>query len=224
MNDNAKLEKIQKCLRLSKSANSNEASIALRHAQKLMEELGIDEDSLEKMGYGNTTVDHNVHAGKTTPIQLNCLVNLISKAFGVKAICERKYNANSVGWRVRYFGSKNRLPTAQYAHQVICRSMEQAWSSYSSANPGAKNVKGYRSSFQTGWLAEISTKVEAIGFTDKEQEIVDNLIAVQYGNNLVTRDKVNKVYTNINNAGREAAKNFEIHRPMDGKSQLAIGA
>lgn len=223
MEDNKKLEKIQKCLRMSKSANANEASIALRMAQKMMQEMGIDENGLEKMGYGSDTADYNVLATKTAPIQLIRLVNLVKLAFGVEAYIETKRCANCVGYRIRYFGLKSRLPTACYAQQVLFRAMEGAWSLHLSLNPQLKGKRGYRSSFQTGWLAEVKEKVVAIGFTEQEEQILQDLVAQQYPNGTNIIKKKNMIFSDVNQAGKDAAKNFQIHRPMDGKTQLAIG-
>ena len=47
MDKNKAIEKIKKCLALAKSANENEAAIALRQAQALMREFQIDPDLLD---------------------------------------------------------------------------------------------------------------------------------------------------------------------------------
>lgn len=50
MNKKDAIEKIKKCLALSKSANQHEAATALRQAQSLMEKYNIDADDAELLG------------------------------------------------------------------------------------------------------------------------------------------------------------------------------
>ena len=50
MNKKDVIEKIKKCLALSKSANQHEAATALRQAQSLMEKYNIDADDSELLG------------------------------------------------------------------------------------------------------------------------------------------------------------------------------
>lgn len=222
--DTAKLEKIQKCLRLSKSANENEAATALRHAVALMNQLGIDEKDLEGLGYGNTEVEVPLQAGKKVPMQLSALVNLICKAFGVECAIERNLRISDLSWRIRYFGIKNRLPTAGYAHVVIYRAMEAAWSAYLALNSHLKGQRNVKASFQIGWIAGVRAKVEEIGFTEQEEAIIKDAMIKHYGKELTTSKSNKSYYGSIANDGKNASGSFNINRPMDGKSQLAIGA
>lgn len=225
MDNSKKLEKIQKCLRLSKSANPNEAAIALRQAQKLMDELGIDENELEALGYGEQSIDIGMKAHKDPPVQLSRLNSLMKKSFGVDAVCERRRTATGVLWRVRYFGPKTRVPMACYAHQVIWRAVENAWQDYLAVNLHLKKDKYAKISFQLGWLVEITEKVVAIGFTEEEKAQTTSLMENYYAGTMVTKaPKSTKVFNSVMQKGADAAKDFEIHRPVNGKSQLAIGA
>jgi hypothetical protein len=218
MDDKTKIfEKIQKCLRLSKSANANEAATALRQAQKLMEAHGITQADLDLLGYSDIAVDVPIQKGKKVPIVLSVLVGLITSAFGVDVVFEDRIGISDISWRVRYFGPSHRVQMAAYAHVVVYRAMEGAWREFLATHPRLRGQKQARTSFQVGWLDEVAEKVDAISFTEIEQASTDALVKAKYTGTGLKKTKTNTsggVYESIHGKGKDAAKDFSLHRPM----------
>jgi hypothetical protein len=211
------LDKIQKCLRLSKSPNANEAAAALRQAQKLMAAHGISEEDITLAGYASAAVDCPIQVNrKYVPHILLKLVDLMKKAFAVQAVIDHNLRVSDYSYQIRYFGPTTRVHMAEYAHQVVYRAMEASWRQFLKENPYLRGEKGARTSFQLGWLHEVSSKVEAIGFTEEEEHATTALKKAHYGKQL---EKVSGQKQSIDQgvafAGQLAAKEFSIHRPMD---------
>lgn len=75
------LDKIKKCLALSRSANEYEAAQALKHAQALMAQYGVNESDVALADVSEC----ERKAPKTAPKWHWALVHLCGQAFG----CER---------------------------------------------------------------------------------------------------------------------------------------
>lgn len=219
MDKNKIIEKIKKCMALGQSSNANEAAAALRQAQKMMNAHGLTEDDVEGSNYKNDAVEVPIQASKTgvIPQHLKVFVGVIMKAFQVKAVIERNMRVSDLSYRIRYFGPNHRVTMALYAHTVIFRGMEGAWRGALKENPSWKGVRGARLSFMMGWLYEIASKVEEIGWPEGEEERTELVKSEFYGkqiSNAKSRD--NKLYGGVAEQGRRAAEEFNIHRPMHG--------
>lgn len=217
------IDKIKKCMALGQSSNANEAAAALRQAQKMMAAHGLTEDDIEGNSYGDEAVEVPIQATVKTPIHLTRFVNLIQKAFQVKAVIETNVRISDESYRIRYFGPKHRVTMAGYAHVVMFRGMNSAWNEHLKADPSWKSVRGARLSFMLGWLAEISDKVEAIGWPEGEEARTEMVKDKFYGGGLVKAPprKAN-LYGGVAAKGRAAAADFEINRPMN-QQHRAIG-
>ena len=224
MDKNKAIDKIKKCLALGNSSNANEAAAALRQAQKIMAAHGLTEDDIEGTNYSKDAVEWPIQVNKKVPVHLTRFVNLIMKAFQVKAVIEKNRRVSDFSYRIRYFGPTHRVTTAAYAHVVIFRAMEAAWRKQLAEEPSWKGVRGARLSFMVGWLSEISSKVEAIGWPENEESRTELIKSEFYGKDLVVGQKRNySLYGNVLNQGRAAGANFEINRPMGGSTQRRIG-
>src|SRR5690348_8415840 len=85
------MEKIRKCLALSKSANEHEAAAALRQAQKLMQMHDLDENDLDGLEFVSQFVDHQypiAKKGTGKPKTIMSVVQLMVLAFQVVAAYE----------------------------------------------------------------------------------------------------------------------------------------
>lgn len=209
------LEKIKKCLALGKSSNANEAAAALRQAQKLMAKHGITEEELEILGYGQEDVDMPVQANKTLPLYISYFLDLIMHAFGVRAIVGRTVRQSDASYTISYLGARGRVMMAAYAHTVCWRSMTTSWTAFLAENPWLRGQRGSRTGFYLGWIEEVKSKVEEIGFTDEDQRRTDIMLE-KAGRKLVKTKTVGmRVGISAERAGTEAGKSFSIHRPMN---------
>lgn len=217
------IDKIKKCMALGQSSNANEAAAALRQAQKMMAAHGLTEDDVEGSSYGDEAVEVPIQVNKKPPIHLVAFVALMMKAFQVRAAFESNIRVSDASYRIRYFGPAHRTAMAGYAHVVIFRGMENAWKKQLSDYPHWKGIRGARLSFMTGWLEEIASKVEGIGWPEGEEERSDRYMAKFYGKELtVSENRKYSAYRAVKEKGRAAAADFEINRPMN-QQHRAIG-
>lgn len=215
------MDRIQKCLKLSKSANEHEAAAALRQAQKLMDTHGLSEADLRAAGYGKARVDTSIQASKNAPTHLQYLVSLIRKAFGVKPVFIRTLRQTDYGFSVDYFGPEHRLPMAVYAHTVLMKAVENAWKQVQIEKPEWKGIRGGRASFMAGWLSGVSEKIEAIAFSPEEETGINLILEAAYptlGKSKVTQ----KLYGSVMAAGVAASAGFSLHRPVNGTERKAL--
>ena len=217
------IEKIKKCMALGGSSNPNEAAAALRQAQKMMEMHDLTEDDIEGSNYKNETVDCPIQANKTVPVHLTRFVNVIMKAFQVKAVVESNVRISDRSYRIRYFGPNHRVTMAAYAHTVIYRAMEAAWKEQLKLRPEWKGVRGARLSFMVGWLEAIAAKVNDIGWPEGEEARTEVIKNEFYSTSLVkTKQRNNRLYGGAMAEGAAAASSFNINRPITPGQQARL--
>lgn len=236
MSDKAKiLDKIKKCLALSKSPEPHEAAAALRQARKLMEIHGIDEHDLSDADYVSETVDvpiqvsmpsvtadvKRIMKGKkprspNPPRILEMVVALMMRAFGVNPVFEMTRRVSDYSWTIRYFGPATRVPVAAYTHRIVWRALTGAWNGYLKAHPEIKGVKDARTSFMVGWIAGVAQTVERFATPDNEAAAIARAMGRHYGRTLAVTEGTSKqkLYGSLMSAGGDAAADFSIHRPM----------
>lgn len=222
---NRALDKIQKCLAMAsdKRGNAQEAATALRQAQALMRKFDISERELGIIGYCTETVHTTIQAGKKVPLVLSYIVNLMMRAFGVRAVYTRVVRVSDLNFSVDYLGPEGRVKLAAYAHVVVQRAVDQGWKEYLQANPHVKGRVGARAGFYTGWIAEVAGKVETLALTDEEQERVTVLVEQNYSKTRGMLKNNQKIDGSAARAGARAAEDFSLHRPM-GKENLKLEA
>lgn len=78
------IDKVKKCIALSKSDNPHEAAAALRQAQALMRKHGIDEAGIAASEISAADVEHKSGNTARPPAWETMLMMLIGTAFGCK--------------------------------------------------------------------------------------------------------------------------------------------
>ncbi len=212
------MDKIKKCLALSKSPEPHEAAAAMRQAQKMMERLGVTEDDIDGIHIEEVLIKTREGAGNCS--FLNHLATLIRDTFGVQWVGEQ--NPGSANRKnIRYFGQTGRVQLAEYTHRVVQRSVDAAWEVHLLSFPHHKGDGGKRQSFRLGWLAAIKSQVSAMEITERERNSLDRYGKRQF--DLVTSPgrKIG-VDNGTWGAGKRAADGFTLHRPMT-QEQLKIG-
>lgn len=221
------LSKINKCLRLSKSANEHEAAAALRQAQKMMAQHGLTEADLPGVEFGDGVVTTPIPARTKLPLFMSQLVNLICASFGVQVVVENhKGNKSSrVQYQMRYWGPKARVQLAVYAHAVVFRAANNAWAAALRENPELATMRNARLNFRIAWLAQVREAVQALGLSDEERSATEMVKERHYGRSLA-KAATNTSARHVGAAqalGRAAAEGFSLHRPMNGAAQKRLG-
>lgn len=216
------LDKIKKCMALGASPNEHEAAAAMRQAQKLMERHGITEAEIGAIGYAVEKVMTTVQATKTIPVTIACIASLIARAFGVRPVITRTLRVSDHNFEVQYFGPEHRVILAGHTHVVISRAVEKAWQEYILQRPAAKSVRGARASFYLGWCDTVTGTVQDFGMSDEETSRTSALVEKTFP---IVRKGVSSnvpIYGEVERAGADSGKGFQLHRPMTGTVQLKL--
>ncbi|MAM55847.1 MAG: hypothetical protein CMN25_00725 [Salinicola sp.] len=147
------LRKIERCLALSRSANEHEAGIALRQAQRLMVDHGINELDVAASTIGRATTQ--AAAGRKPPKWLDRLAALVNAAFGTLAVYEAR--PTFTGWEGFYafLGEQSHARIAAYAFEVLQRQLVTDRRAFlSGMSKRAKRITKIRRSdaFASAWV------------------------------------------------------------------------
>lgn len=227
MDRNRILEKIQKALNLSKDsgATPGEVAAALNSAQKMMAKYGVDEKELGAVGYGRERVQTAIQAGMKHPQHLAIMVSLIADAFGVRSVWQREIRKTDPNWTINYFGPEHRVAMAIYTHQVLYRAIEKGWAEALIKSPYLKKERGGRTGFYMGWIAEVRKQVHELAMTEEEVAGTDLVLKDAFPTLRTGKTSGTKGLYETAQAGRDAAGDFRLHRPMGGGAaeRLRIG-
>lgn len=119
--NNKVLDKLKKLLRLAKSSNPHEASLALSRAQKLMIEHNIGADNPELNGVCDETITSQLRI-QTPPAYLAGLFNLVKEAFG----CDGYFQPTFTRMEMVFIGHDQRPEIAGYVYTVLERQLTAA--------------------------------------------------------------------------------------------------
>lgn len=214
MNDRDKLlDRVRKCLALSKSSNEHEAAAALRQAQKIMAAHGIDEDEVGLALYASDFVDHDDYEyGLKKPMLITCVIDLMQRAFGVSAVWEKSPDNKH---RIRYFGEKSGVMLAVHSHTVVYRAVNASWRRHLKDNPHLKGVRDARASFARGWCAAVVGKIQDLSPSGDKAAAIKKKKEQQYGQSLSSAEIGTKsVFRSLIEDGARAGAEFSINRPV----------
>ena len=175
------LRKIRKCLALSASSNEHEAAAALRQAQKLMAEYGVNEATLAGADVG--TGDAESQRCTQPAAWEHQLAHMIASVFGCQIIFRRGYfveharNLSKRGCFV-YIGLKTHVELAVYAHSVLRRQIEKGRSQYLHHNGDWLGSRGRKiaagTAYCEGYIASVRSKVSALVVEPLHQQAIDS--------------------------------------------------
>lgn len=170
------LDKIQKCLNLSKSTNPHEAARALSQAYALMkkhnisESVAINDDCLDM---GNILNIGNVIK---LPIHIRALIDVIEKTFSVKTIQKRQSYTSEFGTNIYksnivFYGNKNDLVIAEYAFSVLVKILKKERKNFYDTLQFVKNKKKKADQFCIGWCIGVLGAIAHLKrFSNEEQK------------------------------------------------------
>lgn len=114
------MRKIQRCLALSQSANAHEAGIALRQAQALMGEYGVNQEDIALSDLDVAMAE--ISSGMRPPRYVRLLESLISQSFGTSAVyVPCRDEADRIYGRYEFIGPRDAVAVAVYAYEVLLR-------------------------------------------------------------------------------------------------------
>lgn len=217
------LDKIKKCLALSKSSNEHEAAQALKQAQALMRKYELGERDV-----AFTEISMSV-AEKTVPERPQdwqwSLMNMIAGVFGCGTV--------TWGVNVHFYGLGSRSDLASYAFDVVYRQLTAArrrWLKEECKARKPSNRVYLANRYCLGWISAAKSNVTEFAMNNEEKALLEDyeknkLQVVQ----VKTREK--HIPSALKEAGDMAArdgisdgKNVQLHHAMSCREQEMIGA
>lgn len=215
------LDKIKKCLALSRSANEHEAAQALKHAQALMAQYGVSESDVALAD----VAECERKAPKTAPKWHWALVHLCGRAFG----CERWHGTNFMGGSFVFCGLGGRAELAAYAYEVLLRQLKAARRQYiKTALCGVRTsrIKTARADkFCEGWVSQVRAVVQDFARPDAEKELLEHYKTNKYGKFDVAKTRDVKAYVGWDDyhMGADAADGVRLDVPLGREQHAQIG-
>lgn len=153
------LSKIEKLMRLSKSANQNEASLALKKALKLMETYNINHADLFKAqiqeAYGARC------SSQKPPMYVAHLATLVSTLFSCKfywsTSLDKKLNYNT---RPVFVGFSPHQEIAVFTYDNLLRKITKSRRKYYSSYRKKSNITADKDSYALGWIEGVRRNLE----------------------------------------------------------------
>ncbi len=224
------LAKIRKCLALSKSANETEAATALRHAQALMREHGLDDEGVELA----SVVEVDVRSSFMPVLSWEArLAGLVADAFGCEVLSTYKVDRVDIlsgirpdrYWRLIGVGAAPEI--AGYTLEVLSRQCVRARRAYigqqsKNCKPATKAARG--DAFAGGWVRGVAALVERFATGDRNAALVAAYMAKTYPSLGSVKPKQRDAGRNVKDAwhdgrlsGANATLNHGVGSPLERK-------
>ncbi len=219
--------KIKKCLALAKSANENEAAIALRQAQALMREFQIDPDLLD---IAEASCDSK--ATKTPQAWEASLVLLIARAMQCKPI----FSSGSSAWGIKaswtFIGVDPAPEVASYTFDVLYRQVIRSRKNFIETTLKRVTVKKNKvrraDLFCEGWVDSVKYLITGL---DIETPANTKDRITKYMNqthsklgSFTPKDRnkgkaLNYLAANDYHAGKQSGKSAQLNQAMNGGAE-----
>ncbi len=211
------IDKIYKCLRLSESANPNEAALALRQATSMMRKHGVSDAQVMAAEVTESTTQ----AGErfNPPFWALALANLIAEAFQCRNLISRQYGRRP---EFRFIGLGFKTEVATYSYTVLHRYLLRAIEEFEllvKEGEAKDEVEKQRriEVFAQAWLFRVGRTVSEFIGDDADTKIIDEYIQEKYGETAELAgepiDTQNADYDDIL-SGMRAANEVKIFRSV----------
>jgi len=235
------LSKIQKCLALAASSNPHEAATAMRQAQALMREYGVEEG--EVLAAQVSEADARTPAAKRPAVWESYLAHMVGSAFatkvffgpGMKVRRGRKTGRMAGVWK--FVGTSARPEVARYTFEVLLRRVRKARSTYiENELCGWSRAERTRKGdlFARAWVSEVKKQVNEFAASLGEEKAITAYLQLHYpeigelkstdrdpqlGKKPLDRHQLKDLV-----AGFEAAKDVVLHHAVnDAEARAGIG-
>lgn len=220
------LRKIKHCLALSKSANENEAAMALRQAHAMMEKYGITHEDIQladiQEAKAETTASKNPHQYQVY------LARIVAHIFGCKFYIgnepDYEWHRDKPVWM--FVGLDIYAAIASYAFDVLSRQLKQARKHYIATELKRvrilKNKYARADKFCLGWVNSVERLITNLVPPNDNQALIDLKMKEK---NLTTCKALDRVSnskaqsaTNDFYNGRIEGKNARLNNAMHGST------
>lgn len=221
MNRDDAIKKIKKCLALAASPNAHEAAAAMRQAQKLMNEHGLNETdlSLADVSEHKSAARHNVAV--TWEVALS---DLVASAFGCTRFATKvPLLSRGLDFRLKryyvFIGLGAAPELASYTYDVLARQCAKDRAAHIAKQPKAckpitKTARGDQ--FAYGWVHGVQALVERFASSDRNQALIEQYLTQKYPNMKTAQTKDRAKGRNVSHndtmQGIQAGRNAKLDR------------
>lgn len=223
MKEEKALEKIQKCLRLAKSSNANEAAAALRQAQKLMEKYGFTEQDVDLASVKSS--EHSAGTAQKPARWHHMLVTLICDAFGVEAIYVVRYS----GTKIEFSGIETQAEIAGYAYDVLHRQVKRDRLDHIKLQKRCKKATKTRRGdlFAESWVRGVYSQVTKFAQPEEHKQLIKTWMNKNHPDTVEQKAKQHSSKGNDWKSqmdGYSKGKEAQLNRPMNGDKRERLEA
>lgn len=225
--DDKILDKIKKCLALSKSSEPHEASAALRQAQKLMQMHNVSDIHIKFTDIGKQNVKSKFSVSRVKDYELN-LIKMIAQAFGCRVIWTRSssYSENVYG-QYTLIGLSSQVQLCAYTCDVMQRKLVKAKNEFVRSLPeyymrAHKVVES--DGFAKGWVEAVRKTVVEFAQTTEVKALIDEYTNITFPSLSKLKPQNRKAGLSGYNNGVSVGVGESIQRPINEQSRLKIGA
>lgn len=216
------IDKILKCLALSKSSNEHEAAAALRQARALMEKYGLEDADLLA---AKASQQSQRSGARTKPVLWEThLAHKIADTFGCRLIFSQGFKASQ--WLFVGCGSTPEIAT--YAFKVLMRQAKAARSTYVKEKLSrckAKTKVARADLFCVGWVQTATAALEKFIPEREAETAIRAYVETHFPSlgDLKPRDRhegkrLNERAWDDISAGSKAGKGAQLHHGVNGGS------
>ncbi len=182
MDKETAIKKIQKCLALSASNEPNEAAAALRQAQKLMAQFGVDQSELLAASISETWSKSS--ASKTPPRYEVRLASMIASVFGCDLMFTRKLSSSqlAIDGGYSFIGSSAAPEVASYSFVVLRRMLKKARQDYiaTALKRHKKNKTIAADMYCDGWVTSVQQSVSSPVMQPNHKAEIEAFVRINY--------------------------------------------
>lgn len=216
------MDKIIRCLALSKSSNEHEAATALRQAHAMMSQhnISMDDIKLADIKFKASTT----RTARNPALYLACLADMIAELFG----CKMYLGSGEGGLKYVpvfcFVGLEMHSTIASYAYDSLARQLKQARLHYMKTELKrvrlAKNKTARADAFCMGWVATVEQLVSRLVPPTTDIPMIE--YAMKRELSLKTKNAVDRVSKNRAASGTDdfyngilAGKDAKLHYAMN---------
>lgn len=230
MNENERiLNKIKRCLALSKSSNEHEAATALRQAHMMMEKYSITLDDVQLSTVNESNSDTNL--GVRYNRYKTQLANLIAKKFSCKVYLQGNWDddKNRPYRKICFVGVDIYPEIASYAYDVLIKQLEKSRRQYIRDYLGrvriAENKYQRADAFCYGWIDTVAKLIDNLVPPTVDKLLIENKMqTLQLTPSKKSIDRVKKLDGKLSMdymIGQMEGENAQLHNAMNGTDKYA---
>lgn len=218
------LSKIKKCLALGRSFNPHEAAAAMRQAQKLMAEHGLNDADVKLADVSTATCSTRTNSQPRWEVRL---ASSISSAFGCDLIWSRSdklINGRHMNkCELIFIGLDPAAQIAGYAWDVLSKQCAKARLMHIRKQPARCKpitLTARGDAFAWGWVVGVQSKLEAFTALESNKLLIEQYKSITWPNSTTIKTKDRTVGRNVSHndlhEGYVAGQTAELNRGMAG--------